>query len=137
MDKVKFLEQQVAELTARLDKELDWTETKEAGTVLCQAAYRRRSILSEKLSDYEAKQLIYRFFGFDPDLVEIIKEVVEYEVNKYGDMRAKEKISDRYPLYISDEDNYVCFECRGHKYECVCGKLFKYEKIKREYEGLI
>ncbi len=128
---IKILEQQIQELTARLDKELDWTDAKTVGTVMCQASYRRHSVLSQELSEDEAKQLIYRFFGFDPNLVKIVREVVAYEVNKYGDMRAKEKV-ERVPIYLSEEDNYVCFECRGHKYECICGKLYKYEKAKKE-----
>ena len=132
---LKEYENKIAELTAKLDKEQEWKETRDYGTVICQATYRRHRSESRELSEEEAKELLYKLFGFDTELITILDTVGVYEINRHGEVRVKKELDIRVPIYRSDEDNYICFECRGLKYECLCGKLYKYERSRKELDN--
>ena len=119
------LKARISELELDLEKELDWQDTDGVGTTMEQGRYEHLERCGRKLTEEEAKQLVHKEFGFDPELVEIIAEVSTYQVNKYHQLRKKETF-ERVPCYEATDWNYVRFNCRGWQYEMVNGQLRNY-----------
>lgn len=124
-DKMSVLELRIADLEASLDKELDWQEAKDTGTNMEQSQYEELSSAGRVLTDALAKSKIAEYFGFAPELVEIITVVHTYEVDKYHRLRRKETF-ERAPVYNATDWNYIRFNVRGWQYEMVNGMLRPY-----------
>lgn len=122
---VKRLEQRIADLEAALDKELEWKDSDSAGTGFEQSRYEELSSAGRVLTDALAKSKIAEYFGFAPELVEIITVVHTYEVDKYHRLRRKETF-ERAPVYNATDWNYIRFNVRGWQYEMVNGMLRPY-----------
>lgn len=122
---LKQLKARISELELDLEKELDWKDTDGAGTTMDQVRYEHLKLCGRKLTVDEAKKEVSDFFGFSPELVEIVKEVSTYQVNKYHRLRKKETF-ERVPCYESTDWNYIRFNCRGWQYEMVNGQLRPY-----------
>lgn len=82
-------------------------------------------LCGHKLTVDEAKKEVADFFGFSPELVEIVTEVSTYQVNKHHRLRKKDTF-ERVPCYESTDWNYIRFNCRGWQYEMVNGQLRPY-----------
>lgn len=123
--KVKAAEAKAEELQAALDKELEWHDC-EGGTNLQQERYEQLLNCGKKLTEDEAKELIYEEFGFAKEKVTIITEVSTYEANKYHQMRKKETFN-RVPVGDATDWNYIRFNCSGWMYEMVNGGLKTYD----------
>lgn len=117
----------IEELRAALDAELEWRPSG-CGTEMEQEKYEELSFSAGTriLTEQDAKDLIYKEFGFAPEKIQIINTVHTYEVNKHYQIRPAEKY-DRKPVYNASDWNYIRFNCAGLKYEMVNGALSHYE----------
>ena len=104
-------EKQINDLTAELDRELEWKPSTGTGTNMSQSD-----------SDEEAKTFIADECGFAPEKIHILHEVHTYEVNKHSRLRESGTF-DRTPVYESTDWNYVRFDCACFMYELVNGEL--------------
>lgn len=84
-----------------------------------------RSGATEKMTDAEAADYIFREFGFAPATIKIVRELDIYEVNRHRKLR-KAGTEERIPLWCSTDWNYVRFNVRAFSYEVVNGELYKY-----------
>lgn len=69
------------------------------------------------MSDEEAKDLLYGWFGFAKEKVTILHSVPIYETNRHRQRREVGKL-DRHPLYNATDWNYIRFDCG-----CMCYEL--------------
>ncbi len=68
------------------------------------------------LDDEEAKDMLYKHFGFAKEKIEIIRSVPTYEINRHNQLRAV-GTAERRPLYNATDWNYIRFNCCGTAYE--------------------
>lgn len=118
-------EKQIDELTADLDRELEWKPSTGTGTNMSQSDYDHLARSGRKMTDEKAKAFIADECGFDPEKIRIQHEVNTYEVNKYRRLR-KSGTFDRAPVYEATDWNYVRFDCACFMYELVNGELCFY-----------
>lgn len=114
---IEKLTAQLERLTAQLDRELEWKEYEMEENVK-QADYENLTKQSDTrfLSDDEAKEIIYDWYGFAKEKTTIHNTVPKYEVNRHGQLR---KIGDieRKPAYNATDWNYIRFDCGAMTYE--------------------
>ncbi len=115
-------EKRIDELTAELDRELEWKPSDGAGTNMEQKRYEELAKYGKAMTDEEAKAFIADECGFNPEKIRILHEVNTYEVNKHRRLR-KSGTFDRAPVYESTDWNYVRFDCACLMYELVNGEL--------------
>lgn len=115
-------EKRIDELTAELDKELEWKPSDSTGTNMEQKSYEELAKYGKVMTDDEAKAFIADECGFAPEKIHILHEVNTYEVNKHRRLR-KSATFDRAPVYESTDWNYVRFDCAYFMYELVNGEL--------------
>lgn len=115
-------EKQIAELTAELDRELEWKPCDSSGTNMTQERYEHLAKCGKTMTDEEAAAFIADECGFAPEKIHILHEVHTYEVNKHRRLR-KSGTFDRTPVYESTDWNYVRFDCACFMYELVNGEL--------------
>ena len=115
-------EKRIDELTAELDRELEWKPSDGAGTNMSQNDYAHLADCGKTMTDEEAKAFIADECGFDPEKIRILPEVNTYEVNKHRRLR-KSGTFDRAPVYEATDWNYVRFDCACFMYELVNGEL--------------
>ena len=115
-------EKRIDELTAELDRELEWKPSDGAGTNMEQNRYEELAKYGKAMTDEEAKAFIADECGFDPEKIRILHEVNTYEVNKHRRLR-KSDTFDRAPVYEATDWNYVRFDCACFMYELVNGEL--------------
>ncbi len=120
----KYLRKELEETRAKLDKELEWTDCQNMGTRMSQIRYKKLQDYGKELSE-EAKKLIAREFGFDPQKITIVPTAETFESNKYRHARVKESYS-RDPVYCSTDWNYIRFDCSDWYYEMIDGQLYQY-----------
>ncbi len=115
-------EKRIDELTAELDRELEWKPSDGAGTNMSQNDYAHLADCGKTMTDEEAKAFIADECGFAPEKIHILHEVNTYEVNKHSRLR-KSSTFDRAPVYEATDWNYVRFDCACFMYELVNGEL--------------
>lgn len=115
----------IEELTADLDRELEWKPSVGTGTNMSQSDYDHLARSGRQMSDEEAKAFIADECGFNPEKIHILHEASTYEVNKHLRLR-KSGTFDRTPVYESTDWNYVRFDCAYFMYEMVNGELRLY-----------
>lgn len=115
-------EKRIDELTAELDRELEWKPSDGTGTNMSQSDYAHLADCGKTMTDEEAKAFIADECGFAPEKIHILHEVNTYEVNKHSRLR-KSGTFDRAPVYESTDWNYVRFDCACFMYELVNGEL--------------
>ena len=71
---------------------------------------------TKRMSDEEAKDLLYDWYGFAKEKIRIHHSVPVYEVNRHGRLRKVGKL-DRSPLYNATDWNYIRFDCGCMSYE--------------------
>ena len=119
---VEAHEKQIAELTAELDRELEWKPCDGSGTNMTQERYEHLAKCGKTMTDEEAAAFIADECGFALEKIHILHEVNTYEVNKHSRLR-KSGTFDRAPVYESSDWNYVRFDCAYFMYELVNGEL--------------
>lgn len=115
-------DRRIDQLTAELDRELEWKPAKNTGTNMGQESYDHLASSGRVMTDEEAKAFIADECGFAPEKIHILHEASTYEVNKYHHLR-KSGTFDRAPMYESADWNYVRFDCAQFMYELVNGEL--------------
>ena len=115
-------DRRIDQLTAELDKELEWKPSTGTGTNMEQSRYEDLASSGRVMTDEEAKAFIADECGFAIEKIRILHEASTYEVNKHHRLR-KAAEHDRPPVYESTDWNYVRFDCAGFMYEMVNGDL--------------
>lgn len=115
-------EKRIDELTAELDRELEWKPSDNTGTNMAQERYEALAKGGKTMTDAEAAAFIADECGFNPEKIHILHEVNTYEVNKHHRLRVAGTF-DRAPVYESTDWNYVRFDCACFMYELVNGEL--------------
>lgn len=107
-------EKRIKELEARLEREQEWKlyeDTQQADYTRLKDAGGTRT-----LSDAEAKDLLYDWYGFATEKITIRRTIPQYEVNRHRQLRKVGEI-DRAPLYNATDWNYIRFDCGCMSYE--------------------
>ena len=115
-------DRRIDQLTAELDKELEWKPSTGTGTNMEQSRYEDLASSGRVMTDEEAKAFIADECGFAIEKIRILHEASTYEVNKHRRLR-KSGTFDRAPVYESTDWNYVRFDCACFMYELVNGEL--------------
>lgn len=118
---------QIDELTAELNRELEWKPCDSAGTNMAQEQYEHLANSGRAMTDAEAVAFIADECGFAPEKIRIVHEVNAYEVNKYHRLRVASTFN-REPVYESTDWNYIRFDCACFTYELVDGELRFYNR---------
>ncbi len=122
-EEIKRLKNEIHSLENRLDKELEWKPYTESNNV-SQEEYEHlaKDSTSRFLSEEEAKDLLYDWFGFAKEKVKIINSVNVYEINRHGYLRKVGTI-ERKPVYNATDWNYIRFNCGYGAYELWNGNI--------------
>lgn len=108
---------QVEELTAQLEKAQAWMPYEDTHNV---SQHDYELLISQSdtkfLSDDEAKELLYKWYGFAKEAIKIHHSIPRYEVNCHRQLRKVGEI-DRRPAYNSTDWNYIRFDCGAMTYE--------------------
>lgn len=115
-------DRRIEELTAELDRELEWKPSTGTGTNMEQSRYEKLASSGRVMTDEEAKAFIADECGFAPEKIRILHEASTYKVNKHLRLRVAATF-DRAPVYDATDWNYVRFDCASFMYELVNGEL--------------
>lgn len=107
---MKELHQLITTLKEKLRYEEEWKPYVDKDNV-SQAAYDKlyNDKDTKRLSDNEAKDLLFRWFGFSREKVTIIRSIPIFEVNRHGYLK-KIGEAERIPLYFATDWNYIRFD---------------------------
>ena len=113
----KATEERIKELERKLEREQEWKLYEDTSNVQ-QADYTRLKDAggTRTLSDDEAKDLLYDWYGFAKEKITIYHTIPKYEVNRHRQLRKVGEI-DRAPLYNATDWNYIRFDCGCMSYE--------------------
>lgn len=114
---VRDLKEEVERLEKALDQEQEWQPYEMPGNVK-QTDYEhlRNTDDTRIMSDAEAKELLYGWFGFAKEKTTIHHSVPVYEINRHGRLRRIGE-EERLPLYNATDWNYIRFDCGAMAYE--------------------
>jgi len=121
--KLKIAQAEVQRLRNELEKEQEWREYEMRENV-CQSDYDKLAGQSDTryMRNDEAKDILYNWFGFAREKVEIRNSVPTFQVSRHGVIRQMGRI-DRRPAYNATDWNYIRFDCGGVSYELYNGDL--------------
>lgn len=124
---VEKYESRIAELEKTLEYEQDWRPWDGADNVQ-QADYVNLASQcdTKQMSDEQAKDLLYNWYGFARDKIKICHNVPVYEVNRHRLLRKVGEL-DRPPLYNATDWNYIRFDCGCMGYELYNDNLRLYQ----------
>lgn len=117
----------IAKLERSLEMEQEWKSYEDKDNVL-QAEYEKlaKSIGTKEMTDDEAKDLLYNWFGFAKEHIKILRFVPVYEINRHRQLRKIGEIA-RPPIYFATDWNYIRFDCCCMCYELQDGTLRMYK----------
>ena len=129
MAEIKDRDKKIADLEAKLDRELEW-QPYESEQNVRQADYEKLASAGDtkELTDEEAADMIASEFGFDRSKIVIVHEVVKEEINRHRQCRRVGTIP-RKALFNAWDWNYIVFNIRGNctmGYEMYNGQLRMY-----------
>lgn len=113
----KDYERRISELEKALEREQEWKPYVDTDNV-SQDDYENLVGAggTRYLTENEAKDLLYDWFGFAKEKVTIYTSIPKYEVNRHRRLRAVGMI-DRRPAYNATDWNYIRFDCGCMAYE--------------------
>lgn len=128
--RVLDLEDQVKTLQRKLDQELEWSPYEDSHNV-SQADYEKLVFIAASggariLSDDEAKDWLYKEYGFAREKVTIIYEVDVEEINRHHQVRKSGEKRDRRPIYDATDHHYIRFDTDHWRYEVYNGQLMSF-----------
>lgn len=108
---------QVERLTEQLEREQEWKPYEDKDNV-SQEDYEHLAKQPDTkfLTEEEAKDLLYDWYGFAKEKVTIYHSIPKYEVNRHHTLRKVGEI-DRRPVYNATDWNYIRFDCGAMSYE--------------------
>lgn len=111
------LTKKLERLENQLERELEWKPYADKDNVR-QSDYEQLvgDPFTRFLSDEEAKDLLYDWFGFAKEKIRIIRSVSTYEINRHNRLRKTGEI-ERLPAYNATDWNYIRFNCGTVGYE--------------------
>lgn len=120
---IKELERQIAELSEKLEHEEEWKPYEDKNNIQ-QNEYDdlKASDSTRVMTDDEAKDLLYDWYGFAREKVTIRHSITAYEVNRHRHLRKVGEI-ERLPLYNATDWNYIRFDCGCMSYKLANGNL--------------
>lgn len=121
----KALNDQIESLKQQLEREQEWKPIDyEATGNVKQSEYAKlaNDSCTRILTDEEAKDLLYDWYGFAKEKVTIHHEIDKLEVNRHRVLRKVGTIS-REPLYNATDWNYIRFDCGCMSYELINDNL--------------
>lgn len=123
---VERYKSQIADLEKNLEREQEWKPW-EVDDNVQQADYVRLASQcdTKHMSDEQAKELLYAWYGFARDKIKIYHSVPAYEINRHGMLRKVGEL-DRCPLYNATDWNYIRFDCGCMSYELYNDNLHRY-----------
>lgn len=116
-DEAAAAQAQISELEKQLEREMEWKPYDDTHNHP-QSEYDKLKADSDTrtLSDEEAKELLYDWYGFSKEKIKIFHTIPRFEVNRHRQLRQIGEI-DRTPLYNSTDWNYIRFDCGWLSYE--------------------
>lgn len=116
---VKALEEKIAKLEAALEREEEWKPFAD-GQNYQQDRYDelKNAGGTRVMTDEEAKDLLYDWYGFAREKIKIYHAVPAYEVNRHRQLRKVGEV-ERLPLYNATDWNYIRFDCGCMTYELI------------------
>ncbi len=116
-DEVKKLKAEIGSLKAQLEREQEWHELEDDGNVKqTEYDHLKNSSGTRVLTDEEAKDLLYEWFGFAREKITINHTIDKHEVNRHRVLRKIGEI-ERLPLYNATDWNYIRFDRGCMSYE--------------------
>lgn len=110
-------QEEIGRLRKQVEKEQEWQdyEIKENVT---QSNYDTLAKQNDTrcLTDEEAKDLLYNWYGFAKEKVIIHRSVPIYQINRHKQLR-RTGTADRRPVYNATDWNYIRFDCGEMCYE--------------------
>lgn len=108
---------QIESLKAKLEKEQEWKPYEMTENV-SQEEYEKLKNAggTKELSQIEAKDILYSWFGFAREAVTIINTVPTYEINRHRQLRRTGEV-ERKALYNASDWNYIRFDCGQMSWE--------------------
>lgn len=108
---------EIGRLKKQLEREQEWKPYEDADAV-SQADYDELATSggTDKMTDDEAKALLYNWYGFAKEMVVILRTAPIYEINRHRQLREVGAV-DRAPLYNATDWNYIRFTCGRMSYE--------------------
>lgn len=114
---IEVYEKKIQKLEADLECEQEWRPYEDRDNV-SQYDYLNlsREGGTKRLTDEEAKEILYHWYGFAKDKVTILYSVPKQEKNRHNCVRDIGEI-ERLPLYNATDWNYIRFDCGCMSYE--------------------
>lgn len=116
-DRLKQAEKEIDSLKQQLDAELEWKDYEITENVR-QDGYDKlvKQSGTRFLTDEEAKDILYDWYGFAKEKLVIQKTVPVYQINRHRCLRKTGEV-ERRPVYNATDWNYIRFDCGGMSYE--------------------
>lgn len=98
-----------------LDEELEWKEYEFPENV-SQAEYNDLCQSGKYMSDDEAKELLYDWYGFAKEKIVVVRSASTYRKDRHNRIH-KIGTADRRPLYCATDWHYIRFDVCENSYE--------------------
>lgn len=117
LDQIARRDSHIENLNQELEREQEWKPYKDTENVQ-QSGYEslKNSDGTRVMTDDEAKDILYDWYGFAREKIEICHSVPVFEVNRHRRMRQVDE-KERLPLYNATDWNYIRFNCGCMTYE--------------------
>lgn len=113
----KEFKDKIVSLEASLEREQEWKPYEDTENVSREDYEKLLNDSGTKpLTDEEAKELLYNWYGFAKEKITILHNISIYEVNRHRKLRKIGEV-DRSPLYNATDWNYIHFNCGCMEYE--------------------
>lgn len=108
---------EIERLAKEVEREQEWKPYTDADNVQ-QSDYEqlREDSSTRVMTDAEARDLLYNWYGFAPEKVKILHSVPTFEVNRHRQLRKTGEV-ERLPLYNATDWHYIRFDCGRMSYE--------------------
>ena len=117
-------EKRINRLNTELEREQEWKPYEDKDNYQ-QDRYDELRSAGRVMTDEEAKDLLYDWYGFAKEKITIHHSIPKYEVNRHRQLR-KIGETERLPLYEATDWNYIRFDCGCLCYELVNDQLRPY-----------
>ena len=121
LSELKLAREKAAKLEDQLEREQEWKPYIDTDNYP-QERYDELRKAGRVMTDDEAKEILYDWYGFAKEKITILHSVPKFEVNRHRQLRKVGEI-ERLPLYEATDWNYIRFDCGCMRYELVNDQL--------------